>query len=154
MSHSPYSQTTTMWVHNIQVMSHLFSVPGIVKATSEHRLLDTVMMIVVVFNSILMHLSETKHSLTPDTEWLRSYSRTFLNMDRISAYLGSLYFAYTKVLPHIELHGLDIKIRHSCIWSIIAVLNLAIGERSTNLAVYVVTHTLWHAIVFSFFYVW
>lgn len=98
--------------------------------------------------SMLMHMSETKHSL-PGLPWFRKHSRLFLWLDRMAAHAAfaivlytvwkrSLYFN-TNALKYIGigLFGLilvgisESKLTHKRTW------------------LFVVTHSMWHVLAFE-----
>ena len=85
--------------------------------------------------SFLMHLTETKHGLRPDTV-LITFSSIFLNIDRVMAIVTSVYFGSywwqegRRLLPlYLTLFGL---------------LCNFIGEQTYDLTLYTVSHTVWH----------
>jgi hypothetical protein len=133
-----------MWIHNVLVLSHIFGIPSLVCAYKSN-LLDFIVILIILTNSILMHISETKHRLVPMNKFLKNWSNVFLNFDRCSALFGSLYFLYFLIWPKLNLNMIML--------IIIAFINLIIGENTQNNMLYVITHIIWHMIVFLFYYI-
>lgn len=144
-----------MWVHNVLTVSHAISLLGIGKAYHEQRYMDLMMMIIIVLNSMLMHISDTKHGLTPCSKRLEKWSDVFLNMDRTSAVVGSCYFVYRRIFPQlIAVYEWNDNISYTLYsWSV-AMVCLAIGEYTNNWHLYTIFHCVWHFIVFLQFYLW
>lgn len=79
-------------VNLLVTLSNLAGLLPIYAALKKEDLFGLIIMTVTVMASIMMHLSETKHSL-PGLLFV-SHSDLFLNIDRITAILASLYGVY------------------------------------------------------------
>lgn len=106
---------------------------------------DIIFLILISVSSFLMHLSETKHHLSPP-HW-RQYSNLFLNLDRmITIIAGVYYFCRLWYFPS------DLRSTCFIIFSIGATC-LGIGEIKTsdkffNRTVYPCLHVTWHFCIY------
>ena len=89
-------------------------------------------------SSFLMHMSETKHSIDPGFHW-RSWSRTFLNFDRLVVLTSLCYFTYLCWDKVWSITALDM-------WGtgLVGIICNLIGERTESLGLYGLLHLAWH----------
>jgi hypothetical protein len=107
------------------------------------------MILGVVIASTLMHLSETKHGIRPDTggdkcgKCLGHCSFTFLSCDIMMALITALFFIFLTILrskPNPQQWLL-------ALLALVGGIANHIGERSTSLVTYFRLHCFWHATV-------
>lgn len=140
-----------MWVHNLLTLSNFLGLPAVIILLKKERMLECFLVFLVIFASMLMHISEKKHNLSPMT-WLRDWSETFLNLDRLVAVVNSIFwscvwFKQRKVIGHYIFYRF-----------LLGGLLATIGEWKTYgsdgkvyqqvLGIYIPLHLLWHAIVY------
>lgn len=119
--------------------SNVFGIIPIVSLIKTKRYYGTVLVASACVASIFMHATETKHKLSG--LFLKKYSKTFLNIDRVIAYLTGfygLYLFYTnpvKTLPQI-------------IYPVIGAICAFVGEHTNNLPLYTSLHCTWHALAY------
>ena len=89
--------------------------------------------------SIFMHISETKHEL-PGL-WLAKYSNYFLNIDRFFAGIAGMYGLFL-------FYTNSNKTTSQVALPLVGSLTLFIGEHTTDLPLYTITHTIWHFIAY------
>lgn len=145
-----------MWVHNLLAVSNLLGLPAVILLLGKEKYFAACLVGTVIAASILMHLSETKHNLSP-APWLVPWSSLLLNLDRAAAamnvvYWGSVWVQHRRVFGYVMLY-----------WFIAGALLAAIGEWKSYgprgelyqqpLMVYLPCHFLWHSIVYYNLYV-
>jgi len=96
--------------------------------------------------SCLMHMTETKHGLKPPM--LERYSWWFLNLDRFLAFcvFGYVMYLWWTIFPAVSVNAL---IPIAVKFALGGGLALRIGERTDNLRLYLITHTIWHYCAFT-----
>ena len=115
--------------------SNIFGIIPISSLISTKRYYGACLVTSAVLASIFMHATETKHKL-PGL-FLAQYSKTFLNIDRVIAYITGfygLYLFYTNPNKTIT----------QAVLSIIGGIASIIGECTENLPLYCACHILWH----------
>lgn len=95
-------------------------------------------------SSVLMHISEKKHGL-PGV-FFKEYSNVFLNVDRFFAVLLAFYGAYNFLQKTNKEKKLSIK---PIIAFGIGSIASFIGEKTTNLILYTILHTVWHTLSYG-----
>ena len=144
-----------MWVHTILTLSHILALPGIYLSYNTRYYtqdyVDLFVKLIITLNSILMHISETKHQLKPDFIFLKEWSNIFLNMDRLSAVLGFMYFFYFRFYPYVMDWGFYNLRSEFSVYHFFSILPfLLIGEYTNNLYIYVICHIVWHTVFLQF----
>jgi len=108
---------------------------------------DTVISCLVVMAvmaaSVLMHMSETKHKLRPQDEFLRKASTLFLNVDRFAAIIAFGWFAFQWSL------GGYVQPKMLLVVICIGGLCNFIGEQVDNFSIYMFTHVVWHGCAYA-----
>jgi hypothetical protein len=119
--------------------SNIFGIIPISSLIETKRYYGACLVSSAVLASIFMHATETKHNL-PALFWAK-YSKTFLNIDRVIAYMTGfygLYLFYTNPVKTITQAVLPVIVGVSC----------AIGEHTENLTLYNICHCLWHGLAY------
>lgn len=122
------------------VMLALTNWSAVLAATSAADNITLAMVLSVLLASVLMHLSETKHNMNPGRTWAR-FSTAFLNLDRFVSIMASIYFARMWWMTPMMTFAPPFLVGFGAIM-------LAIGERTTDVSKYIITHTWWHLAVF------
>lgn len=129
-----------MWIHNILAASNIFGLPAVILAYHRQHVGNALVIVAAIFASVMMHLSETKHSLEPMPP-LKTRSLLFLNVDRTVAMLTFLWF-----LPQwsFMLHGVQTPL----IWLASGTIAMALGELCLHPLPYLALHLFWHFAVY------
>lgn len=97
-------------------------------------------LVISVMCSMLMHITENKHRLKPFCT--PKYSNICLNLDRIGCIITIIYFLKLwllspnfNLMPFIEI--------------LVGLIFLSIGEITSNIYLYNITHTIWHFFAFK-----
>jgi hypothetical protein len=128
----------------VNTVTNLFAIKPFLKALSNNNWMGATIITTSFTLSCLMHITETKHSLTPLI--LRSYSNTFLQFDRAFSFLTGLYgvWSFYKNYPTIrnpQIPVFELIVGYTC---------LRLGELVTNnLPLYTFLHTIWHLSAFD-----
>lgn len=120
-------------------LSNVFGLIPIVSLYDTKRYYGTMLVTSACLASVFMHATETKHNL--DGLLLKQYSNTFLNIDRVLAIMTGLYglwLFYTNPNKNIC----------QIIFPVIGAISSFIGEQTTNLPLYTLTHSIWHAFAY------
>ena len=126
----------------INTFTNIFALIPIWKYIVKRDYVGAVLCSCSLVASIGMHISETKHKL-PGVHF-KKYSNLLLNIDRFFAYLlfeYAVYKFFTKpvipsLLEPVAMLGT-------------AVVSVVIGERTEDLTLYTVMHTIWHALSYG-----
>jgi len=119
--------------------SNIVGLVPIYSLLSKKRYYGTLLVSSACLASVFMHATETKHNLSG--LFLSKYSNTFLNIDRVIAYLTGIYGMYlfytnpVKTLPQVVL-------------PVVGGLSCMIGELTGNLSLYTFLHCVWHGLAY------
>lgn len=80
-------------VNMVVAASNLLGVPAILNFVQRGRYANAAMTALIILSSVLMHLSERKHTL-PGIAPYNRYTQWFLNADRVMTVVGLVWFGY------------------------------------------------------------
>lgn len=129
------------WIHLVLASSNVWGLGAFFIAWRTTRI-GAIVVLLVMVASTLMHLSETKHGLNPGSFWM-PWSHVLLNVDRVCAVLAFLYFLHMGWQCR-NTYGLKEQIM---LFAIAGAFNV-MGEQTTWLPLYVISHLLWHGLVY------
>ena len=131
-------------VITINILSNGFAIPGIIKCYTHKDGLGLILTVCSFLTSCLMHITETKHDIIPLC--FEEYSKIFLITDNVLILAIVLYGIYNmKRFPN------EIILETSAIFYI-GILALFLGEKSSDLLFYLISHTIWHYCLFKSLY--
>lgn len=138
-----------MYSSLILALSNLFGIPCLHKAQEKNESCSLAIIYAIIFSSTLMHLTESKHNYRPVI--FASSSTMFLNIDRVVAIIGLVYFfpIYWKADRKTE--------RLINILAIFGLSSLYLGEQKSqdlffNTYIYPFLHLIWHGCVYTGIY--
>ena len=129
--------------HLVLSGTNLFSILPISRLIQTQRHKGAALITATAFASFLMHMSERKHRL-PGL-FLARYSRLFLNIDRVlawvSAFYGSYLFWENPYKNFIQL-----------MFPLVTLVMGAIGENTKDLQLYCTSHSMFHFLAYYALY--
>lgn len=130
-----------MLVNLIVTLSNIFGIYPIVAAIQTQSTWLIALMIGTVLASVMMHVTETKHGL-PGIMW-QKYSSIFLNIDRLTAILSTVYSVYKL---YVKWQVVETSV---VIFGCIGVLSMFVSENVVKSQFwFMITHSIWHWIAY------